>query len=87
MGLRDRGPMIGNILSHPDEQMPYHPPTHICKHAICVMCHFCSTVHDGHSVQTSSLQVYVSLMNHKKCPLSQNAGYKALSKHTIVFRL
>jgi len=78
MGLRDRGPIIGNTLSHPDEKMPPHPLTHIWKHAICAMCHFCGTEHDEHSVQTSNLQVSVTLLNHKKCPLSQNVGYEAL---------
>ena len=42
------------------------------------MCHFCGTEHDEHSVQTSNLQVSVTLLNHKKCPLSQNVGYEAL---------
>jgi hypothetical protein len=67
----------------------YLPSTHsqMKTDPICAMCHFCGTVHDGHSVQTSSLQVYVTLSNHKKCPLSQNVGYEALTNHTVIFTL
>jgi len=28
MGLKDRGPITGNTLSHPNEQMPPHPLTY-----------------------------------------------------------
>lgn len=67
--------------------MPPHSLTHIRKHAICAMCNFCGVVQDEHSVQTSSLQVYVTLLNHKKRRLSQNVGYEVLSNHTIVCML